>query len=395
MRFTISQPPFARIIQEAARVADSKRSPILGSLLIRADESGRVFITGYNSAVSITTTATANVEEAGSALVPASELSNLISKIGNDGALLVEGINEYSEDETPKWARSNCTVKWGKKNHATLNGLDPVDFPVVAGLDDTESQITMSALAFSDVVGRVSVCAATDESRPMLLGVQFARRGNDLVLAASDGFFGAIETIPDAPEFPTSVIPASLLIEVAKLARSRVKNQEDESIRIGFTPNGNQVVFRCGSAEVSGSLLDGNYPPVGQLIRPADKDSGSIVLDSQELRQSIARVLVMMSEAVTARLSPSESGLTLTSESATGKSSEEVSGELFGDLPSIGVNPRLIDKILATLPGGKVEIGLLTPDKPLSLRHPLAPFWRATIMPMHISTPTPKYAEVK
>lgn len=394
MRFTIGQPSFSRIIAEAARVANNKRSPILSCVLIRADESGRVFITGSDLNTSITTTATANVEEAGGALVPASELSGLVSRLGNDGALMVEGVNEFEEaQDSEKWIRSSLTIRWGKKNHASINGLNPLDFPTIPTLDDV-SPISMKALAFSDVMGRVANCAATDESRPMLTGVSFRRQGDNLVLSSTDGFCAAIENIPDAPDFPDVIIPAVLLMEAAKLARARVKNQEDDTIRLGITANGSQIVLQCGSFEISGPLLEGsNFPQVKQIMRPVNLDKGSIILDSQNLRQALGRATALMSEVLTLNISRSENGIRLTSESVIGGGSEEIAGEVFGDIPSIGVNPRILDKMLSGAPLGNVELAFESAPKPISLRHPAAPNWACMIMPMHLNKPEDKKAK--
>src|SRR5438132_1497345 len=87
-----------------------------------------------------------------------------------------------------------------------------------------------------------NILMATDEARPVLSGVLLTLEGDQLTLAAADGFRLAVRGVPlmdPVTEKLSLLVPARTLIELA-----RVLDDTDDAVEIAATPNQNQILFR-------------------------------------------------------------------------------------------------------------------------------------------------------
>ena len=78
------------------------------------------------------------------------------------------------------------------RSKATINGIDAEEFPPIPTvLDGIRAVINAGVL--KKAISRVAFAAATEESRPVLTGVELKIEGNDFSLAAADGFRLAVQ----------------------------------------------------------------------------------------------------------------------------------------------------------------------------------------------------------
>src|SRR3990172_5218518 len=96
------------------------------------------------------------------------------------------------------------------RNQATIAGVDADDFPPIPSVEDGGS-LQLDPQELHTAISQAIIAAATDDSRPVLTGVDVLMEGDQLTLAAADGFRLSVRhlTLPKAvPERVEGIIPA-------------------------------------------------------------------------------------------------------------------------------------------------------------------------------------------
>ena len=104
------------------------------------------------------------------------------------------------------------------RNEASIGGMDPDDFPPIPPASDS-TPVRVEPDRLRRALSQVVFAAATDDSRPVLTGVQFAMSGNEIKLAAADGFRLSAHTLTLEGPVPERnvIVPARSLGELARL----------------------------------------------------------------------------------------------------------------------------------------------------------------------------------
>ena len=116
MKFTCEKALLQSAIVTASRAVSPKSTiPALEGLLLEAEDSGNVFITGYNQETGIRSAVQADVQESGSMVLPARLFGEIVRKMPDDVVLFSS--NGYM-----------VNVKCGLSEFNIL-GTDPEEFP--------------------------------------------------------------------------------------------------------------------------------------------------------------------------------------------------------------------------------------------------------------------------
>ena len=146
---------------------------------------------------------------------------------------------------------------------------------------DMSEGVRIKVSDFKEMVQQVAFAASSDEARPVLQGVQTTFTGNEISMAATDGFRISVRKV--ALEEPVRkpmamIIPARALNELARIAG------DGDSMVSMIVPSGRgQVVFRLESAELVSQLIDGNFPDY-KVILPRSFKSHTIVSTASFLK---------------------------------------------------------------------------------------------------------------
>lgn len=139
------------------------------------------------------------------------------------------------------------------RNNTKLYGVDLDDIPIPA--------IGDASIVFpQDIPLRMSYalhCVPTDDSRPVLMGVNFDYSDNILKMASADGFRLIVVQTPLTHDKPFHItIPSKAISIVSKYMRG--------SIRFGF--NEERAWFVNDEMTISTMLIQDNYPAYDSLI---------------------------------------------------------------------------------------------------------------------------------
>ncbi len=261
MKVSVSQQQLAQGLGIVSRAVSPRSTlPVLANVLLATDE-GRLRLAATNLELGISCWIGAQIQDEGSITVPARLLADLVSTLPNDTVQLSVNLNTCTL--TVHCASSNTDIK----------GIDAQEFPPMPATDISEgARIKVSD--FKEMIQQVTFAASSDEARPVLQGVQTTLSGNEITMAATDGFRVSVRKVAlDEPVHKpqTMIIPARALNELARIAT------DPEGMLSMVIPTGRgQVVFRLDSAELVSQLIDGNFPDY-RVIIPRSFKSHTII----------------------------------------------------------------------------------------------------------------------
>ena len=156
-----------------------------------------------------------------------------------------------------------------------------------------------------DAIDGVAFAAATEDSRPVLTGVQIELKEGTLVLAAADGFRLAVHETKVGEELPEGgaiIVPAKSLQEV-----SRMSSGKDQPVKIKVNEGKTQVLFQFENAAVVSQLIQGTFPNYSQLV-PKEHVSKTTVDVGEFARATRAASIFARDGSGIVRLQTSEGG---------------------------------------------------------------------------------------
>ncbi|GAH99607.1 unnamed protein product [marine sediment metagenome] len=245
MKLSCLQENFSRGLGIVGRaVATRSTLPITQNILL-ATEQSRLKLSATNLEMATTCWIGAKVEQEGSITIPARLLIDFVNSLPND---LIE-VTLPPDSHT-------LELKSGRFQ-AHINGIAAEDFPPIPQVSDGMTT-NIGAGALREGITQVVFAAATEESRPVLTGINTEFEGEQLNLAAADGFRLAVHktTLGSAVSQKTSVIiPARSLSEL-----NRLVGDQEEPVEIITNQQKSQILFRLKNAELVSQLIQGSFP---------------------------------------------------------------------------------------------------------------------------------------
>ncbi|MFQ5873647.1 MAG: DNA polymerase III subunit beta [Dehalococcoidia bacterium] len=358
-------------------VATRTTLPITNNVLIATD-NGRLKLSATNLEIAITDWIGAKVEEEGVTTVPARLLSEFVSSLPNEQIELT--LPERSHSLNIKCARFE----------AHITGSDPEEFPpiptVTEGLAaDIEPEV------LSGAIHSVVFAAATEDSRPVLTGVQMELKGDTMVLAAADGFRLAVHEASlgtKIPEDTSVIIPGKTLSEL-----SRLMGEQEEPVSLMVNPGKSQVLFRLKNLELVSQLIQGTFPNYGQLI-PKDYVTKATVDVAEFARATKAASIFARDGSGIVRVQMSAGEGDAMGKMSVAARSEEVGDDLGeidatveGEAAKIAFNSKYLTDVLNVLGKGSVALETTSPSSPGVLRPVTSPEgtkYVHVVMPMFV-----------
>jgi DNA polymerase-3 subunit beta len=355
-------------------VATRTTLPITNNVLLATDES-RLKLVATNLEMAISCWIGAKVEEEGAITVPARLLTEFISALPNDKV-------DINLSPKTKALELKCA-----RFEARISGIDAKDFPPIPKVDEGITT-KVEVEAFHQAASQVVFAAATEESRPVLTGVDANFEDDVLTLAAADGFRLAVYKLPLAAPVSQKtevIIPARALAELNRLA-----GDQDDTIEIAVNPNKSQALFRLKNAELVSQLVQGAFPQYSQLI-PQSYNSRVIVDVAEFLRATRTASIFARDGSGIVRLVVSPGGeLTLGKVTVSARSEEigdnvgEIDANVEGEEAKIAFNGKYLIDVLSVLRESQVALETTNPSSPGLIRPVGTDNYIHVIMPMFV-----------
>lgn len=408
MRVVCTQEALKGALATVGRAAGGRSiMPILSHVLVGTD-AGRLRIQATNLDLSITTWIPAHVVDDGQVTIPARLLTEFVNTLPpvNDVEIKVSG--DMS-------AGPRVTLESGRIT-ATMRGIDPVEFPPMAAFG-AHSGTVLPARELRSLIDHTAFCAATEEHRPALMGVQVAIADVDLTLSAADGYRLAIKhhrlDTPIAKPL-TILVPGKALAELSRLLAG-----DQSVVELQVTDNGTQAIFRVTDTKehetlLSCRLLEGVFPDLARVIPKGEhtqavvnraemvtairianlfaKDAANVVRIDVAANPDAVAILLPPGDEATGALDGDGADLTA-SRGATlrvsataqqiGDNATDVDAQVTGDPIGISLNSVYLAEVLGVLRADQVSLQFDGPLSPAIIRGIGLEGYVHVIMPMH------------
>jgi DNA polymerase-3 subunit beta len=237
------------------------------------------------------------------------------------------------------------------------------------------------------LTSQVAFAAATEESRLMLTGVLTKLAGDQITMAAADGFRLSVATGTLSYPVPK---PMSLLIPAQSLADlGNIAGDQEEPVKMTVTSSGRQVVFGLESAELVSQLIDLQFPDYEQIV--PNGHTTRTVVDRQALLKACRRASIFAREAAYAVKLRAERGTDVTPGRLTifgrsdqaGDNTGQIDAEVMGEEMEIMFNVRYFLDALPVIDTAQVALETTTARAPGALKPVGDDSFIHVLMPMY------------
>lgn len=373
MKVSCSQEDFSKGLALVGKaVATRAVLPITNNVLI-ATEGSQLRLTATNLEIAISCWIPATTEEEGTTTVPARLLTDFVNSLPSGRIDMVLAPNSHNIELT-------CA-----RDEARISGLDPTDFPPTPKISEGLT-VKVKAEDLRQAIVQVVFAAASEESRPVLTGVLADFSGDQLTLAAADGFRLAVYKLSlPAPveESVAVIIPARSLTEL-----NRLLGDQEEPLELTINPQRSQVMFRLRNVEMVSQLIQGTFPDYEQLI-PQSHTTKAVVKLCDFLRATKSASIFARdgSGIVRLQIMPKD-GASKVSISAradeVGDNLGEIDAEVEGEETKIAFNSKYLVDVLGVLGEGDIALEATSSSSPGVIRPVGKDNYVHVVMPMFV-----------
>jgi len=252
MKLTIKQKTLMEHLNYVIRgISNKNLIPILNCIKFELTNEGLYLLSTDN-------------ELAIKSFIPASEIDN----IDIQGELLISG--RYIYDIVRKLTNEVINIEeiidsqvliTTESSSFKLNCNNVSEFPDI-DLDFTDSPILIDEKVFKTTINQTIFATSTQESRPILTGINFKINENIMEVTATDSYRLSKKRITLDNSIQDNVdiiIPSRNLSEIIRLI-----NEEEDKMELHIFAN--KVIFKIKNLIVMTRLINGNYPDTNKLI---------------------------------------------------------------------------------------------------------------------------------
>lgn len=376
MRVSCVQENLAKGLSVVGRaVATRSTLPVLSNVLLENDQ-GRLKLAATNLEIGVICWVGAMIEEEGTITVPGRLLNDLVSSLAPDKRITLE--------------TKGANLKLSSNGfEANLRGIPSEEFPVIPQVTN-QATCGVAPKELREALNQVAFAAATDDTRPVLAGVQFSFRGTSLSLSAADGFRLALRGVEVAQPLGQDldiVVPARAVQELA-----RILGDQEEPVEIVVTPNRNQVLFHLNSVDLISRLIEGTFPNVQQII--PTRCQTRVLLDTEKFQSAnkIASLVARDANNIV-RLTVNGEGeageLTVAANAEVGDTKDKIDAVVEGEQLqlTIAFNGKYLNDVLGAVNAAQISLELNSASSPGVIRPVGSNNQTHVIMPMHLSRP--------
>jgi DNA polymerase-3 subunit beta len=374
MKLSCLQENLNRGLGIIGRAVASTRTtlPITQNVLITTDES-QLKLAATNLEIAISCWIGAKIESEGSITIPARVLTEFIGSLPSD--IISLNLKHHTLE-----------LKCGRYE-ARINGLDAADFPPIPQVGDGFTT-KVKAEDLKQAISLVAFAAATEESRPVLTGVQTEFEGSKLTMAAADGFRLAVHRTTLAEpvkEKVAMIIPAKAYHEL-----NRLMTADDQEIEITLNAQKSQVLFKLKGIEMVSQLIQGAFPNYSQLIPQTYGTKARI--DVAEFLRAIKMAAIFARDGsgiarviVTPGATPEAGKITISARAdEIGDNIGEIDALVDGEAAKIAFNARYLADVLSVVKQAQVSLEVTTPSNPGVIRPVGTDNYDHVVMPMFV-----------
>ena len=358
-------------------VASRSTLPVLANVLLATD-NGQLKLSATNLEIGINCWVGAKVINEGAITIPARLLGDFVNSLPPERIDLK--LDEASQTLNLKCARFESNIK----------GIDAQEFPIVPTATNGSHAIKLDPESLRTMIDQVVFAAATDESRPILTGVLVQFDGDNLRMAAADGFRLSVKAAvlnQNLGDMMEVIVPARALMEL-----SRIAVEQEQPVEVIITPARKQILFHLQDVDLVSQLIEGKFPDYNQII-PKSYSTRSIIDTTSFLKAVRVSHLFARDSANIVKLEIIPTGdelmngrVTLVATSAElGDNVADIDASIEGGPMEVAFNAKYLIDVLSIIGSPQVALETTAASSPGVLRPIGDDKFTHVIMPMHIS----------
>ncbi|UCF20164.1 MAG: DNA polymerase III subunit beta [Gemmatimonadota bacterium] len=348
MKVTVTRENFQRGLSAVAATIPTRTTlPVLSNILVETVED-RLRVRGTDLDISVSVQTPAEVERQGAITVPAKKIADIAKELPDQPVQL------QSEG-------GRVAVVCGKSRFR-LNSLPSDEYPSFPEIP-FEKGWKLRSGELQRLSAHTSFAVSSEETRPVLNGVLWQLRGDEMRMVATNGHRLAkmvVKVGGTASGEDDLIVPPKALQQVERLFDS-----EDE---LEIARSESHLGFRSERTEVYTRLIEGPYPNYEQVL-PKDQDKECLA-DRAALTAAIRRVAIVASDQThRVKLSFSAENLGLTVQTPDlGEAEDEMPVSYKGSPLEIGFNAQYLLDVLRYMGSEEVKITLSAPERPATFQ---------------------------
>ncbi len=254
--------------------------------------------------------------------------------------------------------------------------LPPEEYPIFPKIEEKAQEIPAKFL--SERLPLVLFSASSDDSRPILTGINFITQDEDLTVVSTDGFRLSLLKLKKEIEIPSVIVPAPFLENLISLLPG------EGGIKMRYSHTEKTLGFYVEEDELYTRLIEGDYPPFEKVI-PTEKKT-TVHLEKEDLLRNVKLVAIFAREfSNIVILHASKTGIHI--KPKTEKTGENVTfqeADVEGEEMQVAFNYKFLLDFLLNIKADKITIELLRKDAPVVFRSDKQPHFFHIIMPVRI-----------
>ena len=293
------------------------------------------------------------VEKEGSIIIQGKYILDIVRKLP-DKFINIEVVDELK------------IIIYTENSEFNLNGINEKEYPNI-NLDESKSKILINNITFKNIVNQTAFASSTEETKPVLTGINFNINGDILECNSTDSYRLARKVVKlekESSENFNIVIPSHNLLEFRRI----LDEDEKENVEIHIT--GSKVLFIYKNLKFQSRLINGTYPNTSNLI-PNDEFL-VIKTNINDLYNVVDRASILTSdkEKNTVTLETNGNVLTLKSSSQEiGRVEEKMEIEKNNDQDiRISFSAKYMMEALKSFSSETVEIHFVGEIKPILVK---------------------------
>lgn len=312
-------------------------APVLECIKFTA-ENDRLTLYATDKDLAIEKTIEANVIVGGQMLVPGKIFVEYIRNIADVD-------NEVALDTDENRLMISCGG-----SDCNIATLDVEEYPEVEEIGNS-SYFAVKERNLKALINNVLFSVATDDSRPMLKGVNFEGIGYTLTAVATDGYRFAMSKKPleEQVERLTATVPSRSLTELFKLL-----GDSDEVLHVYL--EGNYMLVALANTRLFTRLLAGQYIKYDNIV-PREFIS-TLIVNKANFERSLntASIMSRAEKNNLVLLDIDEYNMTISSTSQYGTAKENVSVSLSGKDITAAYNSRYLNDCLRVIDADNIKM---------------------------------------
>jgi len=353
--------------QTVNRAVSSKNTiPALSGIYLKTSPDNLVLkATDLEIGIECVIAAQANKE--GEVVIPARYFTEIVKKLPDEQVeILVE---------------DNYLVKISSgRSLFQIHGFAPHDFPNLPQPAERKIDWVNKDL-LKTAIRQTIFATASSENRPVLTGVLYERKEQELVTVATDGHrlaYKNVEVANNPNNRNTVIIPTKTLQELNRL----LANTEEETV--GVIIENNQIFFDLGNVKIYSRLVEGQYPNYEGVIPKSS--TIKVKLMNKIFADALERCSLLAKDGTNlVRINLEGNKLKIYSESPEiGQVYEEIDVESEGGTIEIGFNSRYLLEGLRAIEEEEVGLEMNSSLSPATLRPINSDNYLYVVMPVRL-----------